>query len=99
MNIESVTIAGASIGFSERLIPCAMFYYTFTRDWRSAHPLPRAFLLRPFFCSERSQALLARHQEQDTADMLNALTNVRFWEQTGHLTNRCLLISIYEYTA
>jgi hypothetical protein len=33
------------------------------------------------------------------ADILNALTNVRFWEQTGHLTNRCLLISIYEYTA
>ena len=33
------------------------------------------------------------------ADMLNALTNVRFWEQTGHLTNRCLPISIYEYTA
>ena len=31
--------------------------------------------------------------------MLNALTNVRFWEQTGHLTNRCLLSSIYEYTA
>ena len=31
--------------------------------------------------------------------MLNALTNVRFWEQTGHLANRCLLISIYEYTA
>jgi len=28
--------------------------------------------------------------------MLNALTDVRFWEQTGHLTNRCLLISIYE---
>jgi hypothetical protein len=33
------------------------------------------------------------------ADMLNALMNVRFWEQTGHLTNRCLPISIYEYTA
>jgi hypothetical protein len=33
------------------------------------------------------------------ADMLNALTNVRFWEQTGHLTNPCLPISIYEYTA
>jgi hypothetical protein len=32
------------------------------------------------------------------ADMLNALTNVRFWEQTGHLTKRCLPISIYEYT-
>jgi len=28
--------------------------------------------------------------------MLNALTDVRFWEQTGHLTNRCLPISIYE---
>jgi hypothetical protein len=27
MNIESVTIAGAGIGLSERLIPCAMFYY------------------------------------------------------------------------
>jgi hypothetical protein len=26
--------------------------------------------------------------------MLNALMNVRFWEQTGHLTNRCLPISI-----
>jgi len=33
------------------------------------------------------------------ADMLNALTNVRFWEQTGHLTNPCLSSSIYEYTA
>jgi hypothetical protein len=33
------------------------------------------------------------------ADMLNAPTNVRFWEQTGHLTNRCLPIAIYEYTA
>jgi hypothetical protein len=33
------------------------------------------------------------------ANLLNALTNVRFWEQTGHLTNRCLPISIYEYTA
>jgi len=30
--------------------------------------------------------------------MLNALMNVRFWEQTRHLTNRCLPISIYEYT-
>jgi hypothetical protein len=32
------------------------------------------------------------------ADMLNALTNVRFWGQSG-LTHRCLPISIYEYTA
>ena len=28
------------------------------------------------------------------ADMLNALTNVRFWGQNGHWTNRCLPISI-----
>jgi hypothetical protein len=31
--------------------------------------------------------------------LLNALTNVRFWGQSGHLTNRWLPISIYEYTA
>jgi hypothetical protein len=31
------------------------------------------------------------------ADILNALTNVRFWGQTGRLTNRCLPLSIYEY--
>jgi hypothetical protein len=30
------------------------------------------------------------------ADMLNALTNVRFWGQSGDC---CLPISIYEYTA
>jgi len=28
------------------------------------------------------------------ADMLNALTNVRFWGQTGHLTNRWLLTNL-----
>jgi hypothetical protein len=33
------------------------------------------------------------------ADLLNALTNVRFREQTGHLTNRWLLSWIYEYMA
>jgi hypothetical protein len=33
------------------------------------------------------------------ADMLNALANVRFWEKTGHLTNRRLSTSIYEYMA
>jgi DNA-binding MltR family transcriptional regulator len=31
------------------------------------------------------------------ADMLNALTNVRFWEQTGHLTNRCRKNSHWRY--
>ena len=31
--------------------------------------------------------------------MLKALTNVRFWEAKRTLTNRCLPISIYEYTA
>jgi hypothetical protein len=30
--------------------------------------------------------------------MLNALTNVRFWGKAA-VTNRCLPISIYEYTA
>jgi hypothetical protein len=34
------------------------------------------------------------------ADMLNALANARFWGQSEPtLTNRCLPISIYEYTA
>ena len=33
------------------------------------------------------------------ADMLNALTNVRFWRQSGPVANRYLPISIYEYTA
>jgi hypothetical protein len=33
------------------------------------------------------------------ADMLNALTDVRFWKANRTLTNRCLPISIYEYTA
>ena len=33
------------------------------------------------------------------ADMLYALTNVRFWGQKRTVTNRCLPISIYEYTA
>jgi hypothetical protein len=31
--------------------------------------------------------------------MFNARTNVRFWGQSGTVTNRCLPISIYEYTA
>ena len=31
--------------------------------------------------------------------MLNALTNVRFWGQSGHSSNRCLPSSIYEYSA
>jgi hypothetical protein len=31
--------------------------------------------------------------------MLNALTNVRFWGQSGPVTNRCLPISISQYTA
>src|SRR6185312_11616921 len=30
--------------------------------------------------------------------MLNALMNVRFWGRKRTLTNRCLPISIYEYT-
>jgi hypothetical protein len=30
--------------------------------------------------------------------MLNALTNVRFWGQSGPVTNRCLPISISQYT-
>jgi hypothetical protein len=33
------------------------------------------------------------------ADMLNGLTNVRFWGQKRTVTNRCLPNSIYEYTA
>src|SRR6478672_5208966 len=32
------------------------------------------------------------------ADMLNALTNVRLWGQSGTLTNRCLPISIRKMT-
>ena len=31
--------------------------------------------------------------------MLNALTNVRFWGQSGPVTTRCLPISISQYTA
>jgi hypothetical protein len=33
------------------------------------------------------------------ADVPLGLTNVRFWGQSGTLTNRCLPISIYEFTA
>ena len=33
------------------------------------------------------------------SNMLNALTNVRFWGQSGPVTNRCLPISISQYTA
>jgi hypothetical protein len=32
------------------------------------------------------------------ADMLNPLTNVRFWEQTRHLTDRCLPICSHSRT-
>jgi hypothetical protein len=58
----------------------------FTLDWRHEQAVASSY--RRQVGTTLSEANVCLWHK---ADMLNALTNVRFWEQTGHLTNRYLI--------
>ena len=69
--------------FTSRRFNCALIWFEWV-GWRDPH-----------FAS----CLLAMSAIWHIADMLNALTRCPLWRQKWTLTNRCLPISIYEYTA
>src|SRR6266496_2183780 len=98
-NAEPVDPAIGTTHMCQRIVECGL---TGTRSaegiMASGHAnranRPNTWLHRPATQREVLTCQPGAVHTWHKADMLNALTNVRFWEQTGHLTNRCLPISI-----